>query len=146
MPSSHSQFICFYASYFLLFLVFRLNKGVLTPIGEQRGKSYLRWLDQLLKAMFCVAMVALTSLVLYGRIYLQYHTVEQVVVGAAIGVAVGLFWFLLTQAIFTPYIYPFGKYVWLHDLSGVDAYLAKVDSVMWEAEKQSLLKSKKKRS
>lgn len=42
-------------------------------------------------------------LVAYSRVYLEYHTVEQVIVGGAIGRAFGAIWFFLVHYIFSRY-------------------------------------------
>lgn len=35
-----------------------------------------------------------------------YHTVSQVIVGAFIGVALGILWFVFVHVILTPYVFP----------------------------------------
>lgn len=42
-------------------------------------------------------------LVCYGRIYLLYHTLNQVLIGAFVGMVMGVLWFLLTHCVLTPY-------------------------------------------
>lgn len=37
------------------------------------------------------------------RIYLQYHTVSQVIIGGLLGSVLGVLWFLFTQFILTPW-------------------------------------------
>lgn len=37
------------------------------------------------------------------RIYLQYHTVSQVIVGALLGSVLGVLWFLITHFALTPW-------------------------------------------
>lgn len=61
MPSSHSQFMTFW----LFFWFSSLN-------SVQR-----------------ILSIIVTALVLYGRVHLAYHTIEQVIAGCLIGVAAG---------------------------------------------------------
>lgn len=93
MPSSHSQFMCFFAQYVLLFIFIRLhhmnNSGART--------------ERILRFLVLVACWAASFLVCFGRIYLQYHNVQQVLVGALVGVIVGTLWFILTHYFLTPY-------------------------------------------
>lgn len=44
----------------------------------------------------------MSVLVCLSRTYLQYHTVNQVIVGSAVGVITGILWFTLTHLILTP--------------------------------------------
>lgn len=53
-----------------------------------------------------VVCSTVTVLVCYGRIYLLYHTVSQVFVGAFIGISVGFLWFFVVHVILTPYVFP----------------------------------------
>ena len=50
--------------------------------------------------------IVVTALVCYGRVYLMYHTVGQVIVGGIIGLAAGIFYFFFVHSILTPYVFP----------------------------------------
>ena len=50
--------------------------------------------------------LVLTALVCYGRVYLLYHTVSQVIVGGLIGAFAGIFYFFFVHSILTPYVFP----------------------------------------
>jgi dolichyldiphosphatase len=63
-------------------------------------------LEKLLNKTLIVACSIATMLVCYGRIYLLYHTLNQVLVGAFIGLTFGILWFLLVHCILTPYLFP----------------------------------------
>ncbi|EGE07479.1 dolichyldiphosphatase [Trichophyton equinum CBS 127.97] len=84
MPSSHSQFMGYFAVFFSLFLLVRH-----TPSASIRS-GYLSMLECVgLSLLACAGALA----VALSRIYLNYHTPQQVMAGAAIGVAYGLAWF-----------------------------------------------------
>ena len=77
MPSSHSQFIAFFCTF-----------GII-HVYKHRGPDKLRGWEWL------VYSVLLTSFVVvpYSRVYLNYHTLAQVVVGSLVGTAFGIFWY-----------------------------------------------------
>lgn len=94
MPSSHAQFSSFFALYLSLLLLFR-NLGCLPPA----------------KRVFYSAVAVITSTaVASSRIYLNYHTRRQVVVGYAAGAVCALLWFALTAWARTT---RFGEGLWL---------------------------------
>jgi len=90
-PSSHAQFIWFFAFYLTLFVNFRCHNRSISPC------FFNVWKLIVTTASFCLAGV-----VTYSRVYLGYHTLNQVVWGAAIGSVVSLIWFVLTQFVFAP--------------------------------------------
>jgi len=92
MPSSHAQFMLFFSTYTILFLLKRLHHN--SP------------LDKIVRGVVIITCLVGTILVCYGRIYLLYHTVSQVFVGAFIGVISGSLWFLFVHVILTPYVFP----------------------------------------
>ena len=88
MPSDHSQFMFFAASYAMLF-------------------TLLRWGQPLYGKMFyCVAALSLAVVVSMSRVYLMYHTAEQVAVGAIAGAALGSLWFFFTERALVPAVFP----------------------------------------
>lgn len=98
MPSNHSQFMSFFSTYALLFVLVRMpqiNALFTFHVGMER-----------LWRLLIVATTWLgTLLVCYGRVYLQYHTVGQVLVGFIVGLVAGIVWFAITQLILSP-LYP----------------------------------------
>jgi len=86
MPSSHSQFMGFFAAYTILFALLRL------PATRAVHKIGL---------VSLVTVVA--ALVMYSRVYLRYHSVDQVSSGAVIGAVVGAIWFGVVHVGLTPY-------------------------------------------
>lgn len=59
-------------------------------------------MERLVRLLVLVVCSTATCLVCFGRIYLQYHTLGQVMVGAVVGLLVGTFWFSLTHWFLTP--------------------------------------------
>lgn len=78
MPSNHSQVMGFIVIFYSL--QFLLNSPTL--------RKSVRW-------QASCGIILLTILVCYSRSYLNYHTVEQIVVGVSVGGFVGLWWYLL---------------------------------------------------
>lgn len=79
MPSSHAQFVGFFAVYFSLWMYLR----------ARQLPSYQR-------AVISVTAVALSVAVSLSRIYLSYHTQLQVACGYSVGVVFGFAWFAFT--------------------------------------------------
>ncbi|XP_062515036.1 dolichyldiphosphatase 1-like [Corticium candelabrum] len=89
MPSSHAQFMGFFAVYFILFIYIRII-------------SQDRWQQMLWKCCLSLTVASAAVLVACSRVYLQYHTVPQVVYGLLIGVLIGTSWFVITHRYMTP--------------------------------------------
>ncbi|KAI8867982.1 PAP2-domain-containing protein, partial [Ramicandelaber brevisporus] len=85
MPSSHSQFMG-YAAAFAWLAIWRRFKGT-APV----------W-----KVWYSVVVTAVSVAVLYSRVYLKYHTVEQVIVGGTLGVAAGAVWYGYLEYVLHP--------------------------------------------
>jgi dolichyldiphosphatase len=82
MPSGHSQFVSFGAAY--------------TCMWALSG----RWRATLLeRVFFSLATVLGAALVCVSRLYLHVHTTRQVLVGASLGVSLGVLWFFLVEVI-----------------------------------------------
>ncbi|XP_076455059.1 dolichyldiphosphatase 1-like [Babylonia areolata] len=107
MPSSHSQFMWFFATYMTFFIWIRVY----------RNYSIL---DDLWKVVVCVGSFFVASVVAYSRIYLEYHTAAQVVWGGVVGVVAGSLWFAFVQLVLTPLFphlasSPVGEFLMLRD-------------------------------
>ncbi|TPX53342.1 hypothetical protein SeMB42_g00819 [Synchytrium endobioticum] len=87
MPSSHSQFIAFFAVYLMLNLY---------------AKKHME--QQLWKHLIVVATFIAAGLVCYSRYALNYHTQWQVVIGAVLGVIVGVHWHLMVGRVLLPFL------------------------------------------
>ena len=98
MPSSHAQFVTFFSLSLSLFLLFRHTP---VPSSTHTPTSFLERLALSIVACICAGTVA-TS-----RIYLNYHTPRQVLVGCVAGAAIALAWFL-----FTTFLRRYGWIAW----------------------------------
>lgn len=111
MPSSHSQFVAFFSVYATLFILLRLNH-----ISQQNALPFER-ASRALLVLSCWSMAVLVSV---GRTYLLYHTTQQVVAGALIGIVCGVVWFAVTHLLlaqFFPYVvsWKFSEFFMLRD-------------------------------
>lgn len=87
MPSSHAQFVAFFAVSLTLFLLIR---HVPNPSTSYSPSTFQERLLLSLLACCCSAAVAAS------RVYLNYHTPKQVLVGVGAGITFALVWFTLT--------------------------------------------------
>lgn len=87
MPSSHAQFVTFFSLTLALFLVYRHNPKL---SRAQTSTSLSQRALLSLAALLCAAAVAAS------RIYLNYHTGKQVLVGCAAGAFSAAAWFAST--------------------------------------------------
>ena len=87
MPSSHSQFVTFFSLSLSLFLIFR---HIPAPYSTHTPYSFAERL--LLSLVACVGAAVVAS----SRVYLNYHTPKQVLVGCTAGALFAVLWFLLT--------------------------------------------------
>ncbi|XP_033096931.1 dolichyldiphosphatase 1-like [Anneissia japonica] len=92
MPSSHSQFMFFFAVYIILFICIRLHQ----PTSSC-------FIDNIWRILIGFGVVILAIIVSYSRIYLLYHTTSQVLCGALLGIILAIPWFFLTHVVFTPF-------------------------------------------
>ncbi|RYG42164.1 phosphatase PAP2 family protein [archaeon] len=84
MPSNHAQFMGFAAVYISLW-------------------ACKRWrVTARAKAALIVAVQAAAAAVMVSRVYLVYHSVEQVLVGYAVGAAAACTWFALVETVARP--------------------------------------------
>ncbi|GJQ10740.1 hypothetical protein GpartN1_g2531.t1 [Galdieria partita] len=81
MPSAHSQSMFFVTSY------------VIFTLSRQRHKP----LCDLEKSLLYSFLLICSVLVSFSRIYLGYHSIRQVIVGAFVGCLLGYFWTLFSE-------------------------------------------------
>ncbi|KAF7727106.1 hypothetical protein EC973_008069 [Apophysomyces ossiformis] len=121
MPSSHAQFVWYFASYGILYLY-----------------SNIRLEYDIWKKLAALLMLIMAAVVSYTRIYLGYHTEMQVAVGATIGILFGMLWYIsvergLRRAGYVEYIldHPLAKRLYLRDMRCIDN-VAKWEYLQWE--------------
>jgi len=104
MPSSHTQFMFFFTTYFLLFLFTKV-----------KFRSFMG------KPLYVVSILSLTASVAYGRLVMNMHTVDQVLVGAAFGTLIGTLWYLIYVLLNHYHVFSFieelsiAKYFYIRD-------------------------------
>ena len=111
MPSSHAQFVTFFAVYFLLVCIrcvaFRPSSLASHDTAPRpththppsranprsiKPRSKPLWLARTAQLAVAVGVLASAALVCGGRVYLGYHTERQVLAGMAVGAAAALVW------------------------------------------------------
>lgn len=92
MPSSHAQFVAYFSISLMLFLIFRHIPPKFPP-ASHTPLNMLTRLGLSTLAIGCAALVA------WSRIYLNYHTPKQVLVGCAAGALSAVLWFIVTTMI-----------------------------------------------
>ncbi|KAM0275062.1 hypothetical protein ACHAQH_007582 [Verticillium albo-atrum] len=91
MPSSHAQFVAFWAVYLLLFLFVRHRP-------QRRDEGYRsRALSRLERVVAGLVAVGTAAAVAWSRVYLGYHTSRQVAVGLVAGASCAVGWFGATK-------------------------------------------------
>ncbi|ETW01234.1 hypothetical protein H310_06820 [Aphanomyces invadans] len=85
MPSAHSQFMAFFATYVVLYTSNRMSKR-------------REWEQKLA----IVGVIVLALLVFVSRIRLGYHSIAQVLVGATVGAGTGILWYIFMENIAMP--------------------------------------------
>ena len=101
MPSSHAQFVGYFAVASSLFLLFRHQPPAeRTKMQEGTGRegygetTVLLYWQRVLLSVYIWGVCATVAL---SRIYLSYHTPTQVLVGFGAGASCGFIWFAVTQ-------------------------------------------------
>ncbi|CAL3966168.1 hypothetical protein PZA11_002907 [Diplocarpon coronariae] len=91
MPSSHAQFVAFFSLSLTLFLLSRHVPKKPTPSHAP--------LTMTSRVMLSGLALGSAGLVAWSRIYLNYHTPKQVLVGCLAGSASALSWFAITTIV-----------------------------------------------
>jgi dolichyldiphosphatase len=87
MPSSHAQFMTFFAVYLSLFLLLRHTPSY---------ASAYPYCDFILRGALTVGLCAGAVAVSASRVYLNYHTPRQVLAGCGAGFVCACGWFVIT--------------------------------------------------
>lgn len=144
MPSSHAQFVAYFSVSLALFLVFR-HKPIYQ--GKKRNHTPLTMVERLFWSTMGLVMAAAVA---WSRIYLNYHTQKQVLVGSAAGTASAIAWFLLTTAfrrsgcLAWGIEHPVARFFRVRDLI-VEEDLSQAGWEKWD-DKQTALKARNKKS
>merc|ERR1712080_247566 len=111
MPSSHAQFVAFFAVYIGLWVVVRHD-----PWKANESKTHVptpMWQ----RVGLAIAAMAGAVAVAQSRIHLNYHTPRQVYAGFAVGSLCGVAWFVATAIArrvgLVDYLLDFGPIRWL---------------------------------
>ncbi|KAM0713975.1 hypothetical protein Q7P37_010938 [Cladosporium fusiforme] len=91
MPSSHAQFVAFFAVYLGLWVVVRHD-----PWKENASKTHVPTPMWQRVALALAAMTGAVA-VAQSRIHLNYHTPRQVYIGFAVGSLCAVAWFIVTS-------------------------------------------------
>ncbi|KAJ4141299.1 hypothetical protein NW768_000510 [Fusarium equiseti] len=93
MPSSHAQFVAFWSVSLALFLLVRHNPPRVLK-GRTNSSVHRPWsmVERIAVSMAGAAIAAATA---WSRVYLNYHTPKQVVVGCAAGAVSAVGWFVI---------------------------------------------------
>ena len=133
MPSNHAQFVFFFVGFWLPWILFSANNVRRSKIRKtgngagRGGEGCVVW-RRLAAITICLCACAVVA----SRVYLHYHTVAQVSVGAVIGLLIGITWHWITWQWIVPVVFPlvvlstWGKALGISDLSQVE------DIVAWE--------------
>lgn len=93
MPSSHAQFVSFFAVALTLFALFRHAPHAQHPFSSTHVPTPF-WQ----RALLSLFVFAGAAAVAQSRIYLSYHTPNQVYVGCVAGAACAVAWFVAVSA------------------------------------------------
>ncbi|OGM50187.1 PAP2 domain protein [Aspergillus bombycis] len=115
MPSSHAQFVAYFAVYLGLFLTFRHN-----PTHPESSFHIL------IRIVLAMGLSVGAGAVAISRIYLNYHTPKQVLAGCGAGIGCAFAWFLVTAFLRTH-----GWLDWILDLT-ISTHLRLRDLVVSE--------------
>ncbi|KAI1262477.1 phosphatidic acid phosphatase type 2/haloperoxidase [Xylariaceae sp. FL1019] len=92
MPSSHAQFVAYFAVSMALFLLLRHQ-----PPKPERRRGNHTPMSLPERAFWSVVGMGVALAVAWSRIYLNYHTQKQVLVGCAAGSVSAIAWFAFTS-------------------------------------------------
>jgi len=112
MPSDHAQTFFYFMTYLAIFIIHKSQMPGTPRVRSMRNRF-------LVTIQVCIA-----TTVAYSRVYLHYHTISQVVVGAFVGtgLACGWYYFVNYQFIkFVPFLIeqPLAKFFLIRDYSPI---------------------------
>ena len=93
MPSSHAQFMSFFSIYLALFLLFRHSSP-----PSRKSLSYPPSPAPLFhRVIVSILTLTFATFVAASRVYLNYHTPRQVLIGCTAGALSAMAWFVITE-------------------------------------------------
>ncbi|ORX52959.1 PAP2-domain-containing protein [Piromyces finnis] len=119
MPSSHSQFMFFFATYCIIYMFLKLKMK-----------------NNIWKYILSIVLICLATTVAFSRYYLYYHSAKQVLTGITIGIISGICWFYIVNNIIRPKWFrpilehPISKFFLLQDSENID------NVFVWEYEER----------
>ncbi|OUM61644.1 hypothetical protein PIROE2DRAFT_45030 [Piromyces sp. E2] len=119
MPSSHSQFMFFFATYCILYMFLKLKMK-----------------NNIWKYLLSVILICIASTVAFSRYYLYYHSAKQVLTGITLGIISGTCWFYIVNSIIRPRWFrpilehPISRFLLLQDSENID------NVFVWEYEQR----------
>ena len=90
MPSSHAQFVSFWALAVVLFLLVRHK----SPTRQETDGEPISRAQRVIAA---IGASGIAGAVIVSRVYLGYHTVQQTIVGTGAGIFTAVLWFAFTE-------------------------------------------------
>lgn len=88
MPSSHAQFVAYFSTFLILFMLFRHD-----PHNHPHASHTHLPIPYWQRLVLSVAALAAAAAVAQSRVYLNYHKPRQVYVGVAAGMVCAVMWF-----------------------------------------------------
>lgn len=98
MPSSHAQFLAYFSLSLSLFLLLRHHPPPSSAHHDERPYSH-KPLNLAQKLFLSLSTFVLAAAVALSRIYLNYHTPFQVIVGCIAGAVSAAAWFGITEVL-----------------------------------------------
>lgn len=62
--------------------------------------------DKIVNKLLILICCFVSFVVCYGRVYLLYHSVKQVIIGLLVGATFGSLWFTLVHFVISPFLFP----------------------------------------
>ncbi|CAF3527453.1 unnamed protein product [Adineta steineri] len=112
MPSDHAQTFFYFMTYLAIFVILKSQMPGTPRIRSMRNRFLV------------VAQLITAIIVAYSRVYLHYHTVLQVVVGAFVGTGLGCVWYYFVNYHFMKYVpfiieQPLAKFFLIRDYTPI---------------------------
>jgi len=140
MPSSHAQFVAYWSVFLSLFLLVR-HRPPRVVRHDHQPYSFLE------RALASVGALVIAAAVAWSRVYLNYHTAKQVMVGSLAGAVTATAWYGATEVLRQTGILswvlqlPIARYLRIRDLV-VEEDPSQAGWEKWEERRLAALKKK----